>query len=195
MKVTGGKYRNKQIEAMQERTLRPTTGRIREAVFNLLKHGKFLYDDDFIDDDNPDRIAQRRVVDVFCGTGAFGIESLSRDAEHVTFIDQNAKTLSLARRNVQKLGELGHAAFIRSDSTMLPPAPQPCMLAFIDPPYNRNLAMAALRSLEQNGWLARGALVVVEQGLKDEAPLTDHSRLMDSRVYDKTRLTILQYQA
>ena len=193
MKITGGKYRNKNIEAMKERTLRPTTSRIREAMFNLLKHGKFLFSDEFIEDDNPDRVEGRRVVDLFCGTGALGIEALSRGAEHVTFIDQNSKTLSLARANVQHIGELEHASFIRSDSTLLLPTSRPCSLVFIDPPYKQNLAYPAMKSLAQQGWLEVGAVIMVEQGKQDDTSMPEGFQLLDARVHDKTRITIAQY--
>ena len=194
MKITGGKYRGKSIESRPERTVRPTTSFVREAIFNILKHGKFLYDDQFIADDNPDQVADRRVVDIFCGTGALGIEALSRGATHVTFVDQNSQTLSLTRQNVAHIGELDRAAFLRSDSTMLPRAPKPCHLAFIDPPYHQELVSKALKSLKQQGWLEPGAIVVIEQGKRDDSTVPEGFILLSDRVHDKTRITLLQYQ-
>jgi len=193
MRVTGGKYRGKLIESREEQNLRPTTSRIREAVFNILKHGRFMAHEDFVPDDNPDRLEGRRVVDIFCGTGALGIESLSYDASHVTFIDQSAATLTLARKNVMHIQEEKKATFIRSDSTMLPRAAWPCDLAFVDPPYGRNLAGAALKTLADGGWLKRGAVIVLEQGKRDELVEIKGYNLLDDRLYDRTRLVIYQY--
>jgi len=192
MKITGGKYKNKNIEARPDKTLRPTAGRIREAIFNILKHGKFLKNEDFIGD-GEDLVEGRDVVDIFCGTGALGIEALSRGAASLTLIDQNPKTLEMARANVANIGELGNTKFIRSDSTLLPAASKPCQLAFIDPPYNRNLVIPALKSLANNGWLDKGAVIVIEQGKKDDLMAPDGFKKLDERVHDKTKVIILQF--
>lgn len=193
MKVTAGKYRGKNILARDERTLRPTSSRIREAIFNMLMHGRFFKDESFIHD-GEDLVDGRRVVDIFCGTGALGIEALSRGASHLTLIDQNPKTLSLARENVMEVGEEANTSFIRSDSTLLPQAPQPCQLAFVDPPYNHSLGTPALKSLGENGWLSHGAVVVVELSKRDELELPEKFHLLDERIYDKTKLVIAQYR-
>lgn len=197
MKITGGKFRGKNIEARQERTLRPTSGRIRESIFNILQHGRFFKHDDFIEDDNPSLVEDRRVIDIFCGTGALGIEALSRGATHLTLVDQNAATLSIAQKNVSQLGEsiLANTQFIRSDSTQLPIAPKPCKLAFIDPPYGRNLVLPALSSLVEQGWLTHGSIVVIEHEKRDGLIVPECFTLLDERVHDKTKLTLLQYKS
>lgn len=193
MKVTGGKYKGKRIEAGEERTLRPTSSMIREVIFNILKHGRFMKDENFIHDDNPSLIEGRNVIDIFCGTGALGIEALSRGAVHLTLVDQNAKTLSMARENIKNIGEEANTSFIRSDSTMLPIANRKCHLAFIDPPYSKGLANPALNSLKNGGWLDKGAVIVLEQGKQDEPKPPEGFRIVDDRVHDRTRVTILQY--
>ncbi len=195
MKITGGKYRGKTIQAREERTLRPTSSRIRETIFNILRHGRFLGYEEFLEDENPSRVEGRKVVDIFCGTGALGIEALSHGAAHITFIDQNPKTLSLARDNVDHIGEIKNASFVRSDSTNLPPTTSKADLVFIDPPYNQNLAIPALKSLVKNNWLENGAIIIVEHGKTDDLThLPDGVIELDHRMHDKTRLTILQYQ-
>ena len=193
MKIAGGKYRGKNIEARPDRTLRPTSGRIREAIFNILKPGRFRKDAHFIADDNPDLVEDRRVVDIFCGTGALGIEALSRGASHCTFIDQNPRTLAMAEANISHIGEKDNARFLRSDSTELPRAPMPCDLAFIDPPYNQNLAIPGLLSLKESGWLSPGAIIILEHGKQDDPQEVEGFTLLDTRLHDKTRITVMQY--
>lgn len=193
MKVTGGKYRGRTIEARPDRGMRPTSSRIREVIFNLILHGKFQKNDDFIWDDNPSLIEDRRVVDIFCGTGALSIEALSRGAAHVTLIDQNPKMIGLAEHNVKHIGEKEHATFFRSDSTQLPRAVEPCHLAFVDPPYKQKLMTPALKSLVANGWLAHGALVIAEEGKQDSFEVPEGFKLLDNRVHDATRINVLQY--
>lgn len=193
MKITGGKYKGKNIDARPDKTLRPTSGRIREVVFNILRHGRFMKNENFIHDDNPDLIEGRRVVDIFCGTGALGIEALSRGAAHVTFIDQNAKTLSITHKNLESLGEENNSALIRSDSTNLPCATSPCNLVFIDPPYGMNLVTPSLKTLRDNGWLEMGSVIIVEQGKKDELVVPDGFNLLDERTHDVTNLSVLQF--
>ncbi len=192
MRITGGKYRRKVIKARDERTLRPTSSRIREVIFNILEHGRFLKNDDFISDGG-NLVEGRRVVDLFCGTGSLGIEAISRNAEHLTLIDQNRETLSLARYNIKYINELDKSVFIRSDSTLLPKANKPCMLAFIDPPYGKNLAVPAMNSLRNSGWLDNGAVIVLECDKRDDIITPQCFNLLDSRVLDKTKIIVFQY--
>ncbi len=194
MRITGGKWRGKSIEARPERTLRPTSSMVREAIFNLLRHGKFLYEEDYIADANPSRVEERRVLDLFCGTGALALEALSRGAAQITLVDQDRQTLAMARHNVENLGAESLAKFIRNDSTKLPRSAQTYDLVFIDPPYNQNLAGKALQNLLKNHWLEQGALVVVEQSKKDAPIQLNDMQLLSDRLYDKTRILVLQYQ-
>ncbi len=193
MKIVAGKHKGRSVEGTKERSVRPTTSRVRESMFNLLKHGKFLYSDDFISDDNPDLIEGRKLADIFCGTGVLGLEAISRGAEHVTFIDQSPKSLELTRHNVASLGEEENSKFIRSDSTNLPRAAYPCKLVFIDPPYHKNLAIPSLKSLAEQGWLEYGAVVVLEHGKQDDIVTPEGYNLLDHRSHDKTKISIYQY--
>ncbi len=195
MKIQGGRLRGKTVEARQDRSLRPTKSFIREAMFNLLKHGKFLYDDNFVADDNPSRVVDRNVVDIFCGTGILGLEALSHGATHTTFVDQSHDTMKLVRSNVAALKLEENSKCVRSDSTNLPRATMQHDLVFMDPPYGKDLARKALRSLKEQGWLADGAVIVLEQGKHDEvADLPADFTLLSDRNYDKTRLSILQFK-
>lgn len=194
MKVTAGKYRGRNIESRPDKNLRPTSSRVREAIFNLLSHGKFMKHEDFVHDDNPSMLEGRTAVDIFCGTGALGLEAMSRGVGRVTFVDQDSKILAITRRNVEHFGEQSHAQFIRSDSTRLPRAPMKHTLAFVDPPYNKGLAPKALESLRDQGWLEHGAVVLVEHAKKEDIVLPEKFFVLDEREYNVTRISILQYR-
>ncbi|NDF12242.1 MAG: methyltransferase domain-containing protein [Proteobacteria bacterium] len=194
MKVIAGKHKGRNIAPPANKDVRPTTGMAREAIFNLLQHGKFMKAPDFVQDENPSVLEGRRVVDIFCGTGAMGIEALSRGAGHVVFIDQNPRVMDLLEATIKHIGEGPNTAFIRSDSTRLPKARNTCMLAFVDPPYNKGLALPALKSLANQGWLGHGAVVVVETSRKEDINLPEKYFLVDERDYNNTRIRVLQYR-
>ncbi len=194
MKILGGALKGKNIEAVRDRNIRPTKSMVRETIFNILKHGKFLFDDAFIEDDNPSTVEDRHVIDIFCGTGALGFEALSRGAKHVTFVDQNSATIAQAKENANHLGVRPETRFIKSDSTQLPPASHACQLAFVDPPYEKLLGKKAIKSLRDQGWLSRGAVVLLESSKQYDAPEIEGFRLMDDRIHDKTRISFYQYE-
>lgn len=186
LKIIAGKHRGRKIETLQDKEVRPTTGFLREAVFNILMHGQFS------GENSP--IVGKRVVDIFSGTGAMGFEALSRGAAHVTLVDQNVKAIGAARTTAEKLGELNNVAFLRSDSTNLPPTRTPCSLAFIDPPYNGNLVKPALNSLVKGGWLENGAIVLIEQAKREDVmEVPEVFEKLDERIYNITRVTLLKY--
>ncbi len=198
MRLTGGSLKGKSIFSHTEKTMRPTTSMVRESIFNILRHGKFLHEDDFI---TPPHYTQgtsltenATILDIFCGTGVLGYEALSRGATACTFIDQNKRTLELARDNATQLGVAEQARFMRSDSTALPRAAAPVDIVFMDPPYGMALVKPALASLQQNGWLHRGTVLVVEQDKRDAVTEAEGFALLDNRTHDKTRLVIYQAQ-
>lgn len=207
MKITGGKHRGRRLEtpppacAEPKRprfgvgragSLRPTTGFLREVMFNLLLHGRFLGEEEFVSD-GEHLIEGRRVVDVCCGTGALALEALSRGAAHATLIDNNPAFLALARRNIEMLGEGVNTTLIRADAASLLPAATPCMLAFLDPPYRKGIALPALSGLAAQGWLARGAVVVWEHDSREVLVTPASYRLLDSREHDQKAVTLFQF--
>lgn len=192
MRITGGKYRGKFVAAKDEASLRPTTGYIREVIFNLLQHGKFQKREDFITDGEPLLIGQH-VLDLFCGTGALGLEAISRGASYVTFIDQNQRTLAVTRENIRHLGEQANTQVICSNSVALPRAHQPVDLVLMDPPYDQKLPPLALISLRDNGWLRHGTVVVSEQSKKEDAVVPEGFILLEDRAHHKTRVAIFQF--
>lgn len=185
MRIISGKHRGRRIAMHEGTDIRPTSGRTREAIFNILTHGSFGRSGE-----SP--LIDKRVVDIFCGTGGLGLEALSRGAKHVTFIDRNPQSLGLARENVERFGETENSAFIRSDSTQLPPATFPCTLVFADPPYNKGQAAPALKSLKDAGWLEHNALVVLELSAHELLHVPQGYELMDERKYGNSKVLILR---
>lgn len=167
---------------------RPTADRVRESVFNILSHGP-----DWAPDwDGFDGAA---VLDLFAGTGALGLESLSRGAAHATFVDTDAQALLAIRRNAAALGEARAVLELRLDATRLPPPPRramtPAALAFLDPPYESGLAVPALSGLAGRGWLAAGGLAVVEVAALEPLPPPPGYAVADERIYGAARVVFL----
>ena len=164
--------------------VRPTSDRAREALFNILSHGGFAA--------GGLPFVGRPVLDAFAGTGAFGLEALSRGAGAAVFIENGREALAALRRNIATLGEENRAHIIVGDATRPPRAAFACAAAFLDPPYGSGLAAAALPALASAGWLAPGALVVVELAAAEAwAPLSGFAPL-DERVYGAARLVFLR---
>ena len=160
--------------------LRPTADRVREALFNLLAHGA------------GDPVPGARVLDLFAGTGALGLEALSRGAVQAVFVDDGAAARALLRRNIEKMAAAGRTRVWRRDATRLGPNRGPAFtLVFADPPYGKGLGERALASAVAGGWLAPGAVVVLE----DNAPQTPPPGFapLDSRRYGDTWLTVLEH--
>lgn len=188
MRVIGGRWRGMALAGLgagdPAAALRPTSDRVRESMFNVLAHG------DFGDPPPPEGC---RVLDLFAGTGALGIEALSRGARGAAFVDQGSKALALLRRNLEKLG-VEEARVIARDATRLGRNPgDPFDLVFLDPPYGRGLGERALASAMAGGWVAQGALIVWEEGA-EPVPPPGLTRL-DSRRYGETMIAILRSTA
>lgn len=153
MRIVGGEFRGRPLATPRSQSIRPTTDRTREAVFNIIAH-RF-----------PDRLEGAHVLDLFAGTGALGIEALSRGASHCVFVEESAEGRGLVRTNVETFGLQGRTKIFRRDATSLGDAgtvPR-AGLVFADPPYGKGLGEAALHSARDGGWLLKGALCVVEE--------------------------------
>jgi 16S rRNA (guanine966-N2)-methyltransferase len=160
--------------------LRPTTDRVRESLFNLLLNGPY-----------GDPVTGARVLDLFAGTGALGLEALSRGAAHVTFVDDGMKARALIRENIAKCRAEGATKLFRRDATRLGEnRGAPFTLVFLDPPYGRGLGEKALAAARAGGWIAPGALVVWEENHAVTAP--EGFTELDSRRYGDTVITILE---
>ena len=183
MRITGGKFSGLALASLGKGDpgahLRPTTDRVRESLFSILTHGPF-----------GDALSDARVLDLFAGTGALGLEALSRGASHVTFIDKGRVARKLILQNIERARAEAQTRFLLRDATRFGPADAPgATLVFCDPPYGRDLTAKALISARDAGWIAPGARVVSEDRDNTEAP---HGfRLEDTRRYGDTVLSFL----
>ena len=182
MRVVGGRLKGRNLASPASREIRPTADRLRESVFNILIHA---YDDP---------IAGARVLDLFAGTGALGIEAVSRGAAFALFVDNGAEARALLRNNVEALGLGGVTKVYRRDATNLGPAHpvEPFSLVFLDPPYGKGFADKALISLRDGGWLTPGALLVVEEARATAFTAPDGFAELERRAYDDTELVFLR---
>jgi 16S rRNA (guanine966-N2)-methyltransferase len=182
MRVVGGRLKGRNLASPSSRDIRPTADRLRESLFNILIHA---YDDP---------IQDARVLDLFAGTGALGIEAISRGAKFALFVDNGTEARALLRNNVETLGLGGVTKVYRRDATDLGPAHpvEPFSLVFIDPPYAKGLADKALISLRDGGWLTSGALLVVEEAKAAGFAAPESFEELERRAYDDTEFVILK---
>lgn len=181
MRIVAGRHRGRQLESPDDLPVRPTSDRARESLFNILEHGRLAQG-------GISPVRGARVLDAFCGTGALGLEALSRGAAHAVFLDRDPAALKLARRNAAKIKETGHAVFLLGDATNPPPADEPCTLVFLDPPYDQDLIGPTLSALLARGWLAPGAIAVAEMKRGTDPAEIGGLELVDDRQYGKARI-------
>ena len=184
MRIIGGQFRGLHLAAIGQGDLaahlRPTTDRVRESIFNLLINGGY---------GTP--VAGARVLDLFAGTGALGLEALSRGAAHATFVDDGAKAQSLLRQNIDLTRTTHSTVVLRRDATKLPEnRSAPFTLIFLDPPYAKSLGETAIASALRSNWLAPGALVMWEESTPPQPPAGLVQ--LDQRLYGDTIVTILR---
>jgi 16S rRNA (guanine966-N2)-methyltransferase len=184
LRIVGGVHRGRRLAAPSGEAVRPTSDRAREALFNILSHGRFAA--------AGLPFADRPVLDAFAGTGALGLEALSRGAGSAAFIENGREALAALRRNVAALGEGDRAHILAGDATRPPRAAFACAVAFLDPPYKSGLAAPALTALAASGWLAADALAVVEIAAGEELPPPPGFAILDQRVYGAARLVFLR---
>ena len=187
MRIVAGRHRGLALEAPTDARIRPTADRVRQALFDVLEH-RFG-----VGAASPLRDA--RVLDLFCGSGALGLEALSRGAARCIFVDNDATALALAERNVRRARAIDAARFVLRDATRPGTAPEAATLAFLDPPYGAGLAAPALAALRDQGWLADGALVCVETGARDRFEPPPGYDLLDTRRHGRAEIAILRLTA
>ena len=182
MRIVGGRLRGRALAAPKSLAIRPTADRLRESVFNILAHGF------------GDPVSGARVLDLFAGTGALGLEAISRGAAFALLVDNSAEARALLRENVAALGLGGMTRIFRRDAAKLGPAHPlaPFSLAFLDPPYGRGLAERALVASLSGGWLSPDALVVVEEARQAAFAAPAGFAELDRRRYDDTELIVLK---
>ena len=184
MRIVGGSHRGRRLLAPPGETVRPTSDRAREALFDILSHGRLA--------EGGIPFAGAAVLDAFAGTGALGLEALSRGAAEAVFFERDPEALAILRRNVASLGESARAEIVACDATRPPRAGLRCAVAFLDPPYRSGLAAAALGAIAAAGWLAADALAVVEITAREEFVAPAGFAVLDGRVYGAARLVFLR---
>jgi 16S rRNA (guanine966-N2)-methyltransferase len=186
MRVVGGRFRGRTLATPADQSIRPTSDRVREAMFNMLAHGAAHIE-----------CAQATVLDLFAGTGALGLEALSRGAAFCLFVDDSADARGLIRDNVEAFGLTGITKIYRRDATALGPVGryQPFNLVLLDPPYGQGLAERALLSAAAGGWIAAGATIVLEERAVTQISLPPHFHELDRRAWGDTQVVFARYQS
>lgn len=185
MRIVGGELRGRSLAAPKSQTIRPTTDRTRESLFNILSHA---YDD---------ALDGSRVLDLFAGTGALGLEALSRGSKFALFVEDGVEGRGLIRQNIETLSLQGQTKIFRRDATRLGPAGSitPFQLVFADPPYGHGLGEKALKAAANGGWLDKGALVLLEENSEAEPDCGVDFELLEIRDFGETRIRFFRYCA
>ena len=183
MRIVAGEHKGRAISAPKGRNTRPTSDRAREAVFNVLAHAAWA-----------PPIAGARVIDLFAGSGALGLEAISRGAAFCLFVETDSAARGAIRNNIETLGLYGSTRLHRRSATDLGDKPAstgaPFDLAFLDPPYHKDLLVPALTSLHRGGWLADDAVVMAEMA-SDEAPLFNGWDTLSAKTYGAAKVVFL----
>jgi 16S rRNA (guanine966-N2)-methyltransferase len=184
LRIIAGRHRGRRIQVTGQ-DIRPTADRARQAVFNILEHGIAWTG-----------FSDCGVLDLFAGTGAYGLEALSRGARRATFVDSDPAALLGIRRNAAALGEARSIVLLKLDASRLPPPARiigaPCALAFLDPPYESGLAVPALQAAASHGWIESGAIAVVEVGAREPLAPPPGYTVEDERIYGAARIVFLR---
>ncbi len=184
MRIVAGRFRGRPLAAPEGTHTRPTSDRVREAIFNILEHGIAGFS-----------FAGIRVLDLFAGTGALGLEALSRGASFCLLVEEDAAARGLIRRNIETLGLTGVTKVFRRDATNLGPAGNRggFQLVFLDPPYEQGLGERALTSAAAGGWLAGGAIAVVEESRRATVALPPGFSAVEQRTWGDTQAVFARF--
>ncbi len=184
MRIIAGRYRGKRLAALDGAAIRPTGARAREALFNILAHGKF----------SPRPVCEDAIVlDAFAGTGALGLEALSRGARYATFMEKDRQARAALTANVESIGVKSAAGVLAADALKPPRSTAPANLAFLDPPYGEDVTGAALSALASAGWFAPGCLAVAEISAKRGFVVPEGFDLLDERRYGAAKILFLRH--
>ncbi len=184
MRIVGGEFRGRVLAAPKSNAIRPTTDRTRESLFNILAHA------------HPGVLDATRVLDLFAGTGAVGIEALSRGAKSALFVENSVEGRSLLWQNIDALGLHGRARILRRDATDLGPASniEPFQLVFADPPYGKGLGEKALFAAHAGGWLAPGAIAILEERADAQVIVDPVFKFIEERSFGDTKMYFFSYR-
>lgn len=191
MRIVGGVHKGRALATPRDNRVRPTSDRTREAIFNVLAHADLSSENG-----EPFELEGARVLDMFAGTGALGLEALSRGASFALFVEEHVESRGLIRENMESIGLTGIAKIYRRDATKMGDRPSsagtPFSLLFADPPYGKGLAEKALISANEGGWLAPAALCVIEEAASSDFTVPDGFEELDRRRYGETMVIFLR---
>lgn len=187
MRIVAGRYRGRRLDAPEGLAVRPTSDRTREALFDLLAGGRLS--------DGLSPLPDALVVDAFAGTGALGLEALSRGAGTVVFIERHGPALDALKSNIRTLGAERDCRVIERDALHPPAAETPAGLIFLDPPYGQGLAAPAIEALAAAGWVGEATLISVELMKSEDFTPPAGFQEVESRRYGKAKLVILRREA
>ncbi len=183
MRIIGGKFKGKKLISPKSDNIRPTSDRAREAIFNILAS---KINNDF---------SKFNILDLFAGTGALGIEAISRGGQSVVFVDNDVNSRALIRSNIENFALGGVAKLLKRDAGNLGKNEkfEPFNLVFLDPPYGKNLGERALLSASMGGWIERGAIIILEEGAKNNIELASDFIIFDKRKYGESKIWFLRF--
>jgi 16S rRNA (guanine966-N2)-methyltransferase len=189
MRIVGGSHRGRVLNAPEGRDTRPTLDRVREALFNILSHASRWYDDDF----NP--LYDGVILDAYAGSGALGLEALSRGASNAVFFDTDRKAIAIIEQNIKDLRVSDKARAQRADATKPPRVTTPASMIFLDPPYGKTLLEPSIAALAKAGWIDANTLIIAERDPRDPQIDLDGFELCDSRKYGRCQIDIGRFTA
>lgn len=181
MRIIGGKYRGKKLTPPVDNNIRPTSDRMRETLFNMLEHGSRR------------GVRGTKILDLYAGSGALGIEALSRHAEHVTFVDNNFKSMKLIKENCALIGQPENITFISNDGTKIQKRDQEYGIIFIDPPYRKNLILPTLENILHQKLISTDGLAVIEYASDEDIKLPNHFREIKMKKMGEATFSILEF--
>lgn len=184
LRIIGGVWRGRKIPVLATEAMRPTNERAREAIFNRLMHAEETLGV---------RLRSARVADIFAGTGALGLEALSRGAGSAVFVERDRATCKALEQTLSTLGADDRADVLNADATSLPSSTAPCDIVLLDPPYAANLVEPTLASLSTRGWLKPGAVLVLETDADTPLALPAGFTLIDQRHYGRAHIAFLKH--
>ena len=184
MRIVGGAFRGRSLATPQGDAVRPTSDRVRESLFNILAHAQGV------------SLQDARVLDLFAGTGALGIEALSRGAKFCLFVDDGTEARGLIRTNMENFALTGRSRIFRRDATSLGPTGTmgEFDIVFADPPYRKGFGEKALRSAAEGGWLRVGTVIMLEEASDTSVELGADFDVFDSRAYGETTIRLARWK-
>jgi 16S rRNA (guanine966-N2)-methyltransferase len=182
MRIVGGRFRGLRLKTPEDDRVRPTTDRVRESLFNIIAHM------------NPPVLPGAVVLDLFAGTGALGLEALSRGAARAVFVDLETRSLALVRANIDAAKAGALCTVIRADAAQLRSSDVGASLVFLDPPYGKGLVRPALEAAARGGWLSPGATVVIEMAAGEAVALPPGFTETDQRAYGGSHIVFARHE-